>query len=123
MVERLKLTQLYTAPTALRLLMKSDASWVTRYDRSSLRVLGSVGEPINAEAWKWCAAPSEVALRCSACGLHVARCGVHDVCGVLHGARAAGPAGAGEGVPRGYCAAWGTAPERCCASRHGRPYV
>ena len=67
MVERLKLTQLYTAPTALRLLMKSDASWVTRYDRSSLRVLGSVGEPINAEAWKWCAAPSDAALRCSAC--------------------------------------------------------
>jgi len=53
MVERHKITQLYTAPTALRTLMKSDSSYVTKYDRSTLRVLGSVGEPINPEAWRW----------------------------------------------------------------------
>jgi len=46
-------TQLYTAPTALRALMKADPGFVTQYDRSSLRVLGTVGEPINPEAWRW----------------------------------------------------------------------
>eukprot|EP00041_Stephanoeca_diplocostata_P021336 m.495735 g.495735 ORF g.495735 m.495735 type:complete len:702 (+) comp21802_c2_seq10:132-2237(+) len=53
MVERLNITQFYTAPTAIRLLIKSGDEYVHKYDRSSLRVLGSVGEPINPEAWKW----------------------------------------------------------------------
>ncbi|XP_017289928.2 acetyl-coenzyme A synthetase 2-like, mitochondrial [Kryptolebias marmoratus] len=53
MVERLKINQFYGAPTALRLLLKYDESWVKKYDRSSLRMLGSVGEPINHEAWHW----------------------------------------------------------------------
>ncbi|TVR12138.1 MAG: acetate--CoA ligase [Planctomycetota bacterium] len=53
MVERLKITQFYTAPTAIRAIMRDGNEPVERYDRSSLRVLGSVGEPINPEAWKW----------------------------------------------------------------------
>jgi len=52
-VSRHKITHFYTAPTALRTLMKFGDSFVTKYDRSSLRVLGSVGEPINPEAWRW----------------------------------------------------------------------
>ncbi|XP_060789243.1 acetyl-coenzyme A synthetase 2-like, mitochondrial isoform X2 [Neoarius graeffei] len=52
-VERLKINQFYAAPTALRLLLKYEESWVKKYDRSSLRTLGSVGEPINHEAWDW----------------------------------------------------------------------
>lgn len=52
-VQKHKVTQLYTAPTAIRLLMKHDNAFVTKYDRSSLRVLGSVGEPINPDAWQW----------------------------------------------------------------------
>jgi acetyl-CoA synthetase len=43
----------YTAPTALRALMAQGDEFVTRTDRSSLRILGSVGEPINSEAWEW----------------------------------------------------------------------
>ncbi len=43
----------YTAPTALRALMREGDQWVTRTDRSSLRLLGTVGEPINPEAWDW----------------------------------------------------------------------
>jgi len=43
----------YTAPTAIRALMAQGNEYVTRTDRSSLRVLGSVGEPINPEAWEW----------------------------------------------------------------------
>jgi len=43
----------YTAPTAIRALMGQGDAHVTRHDRSSLRVLGTVGEPINPEAWKW----------------------------------------------------------------------
>jgi len=46
-------TQFYTAPTAIRALMKYDTAPISEYDLSSLRVLGSVGEPINPEAWKW----------------------------------------------------------------------
>ncbi|XP_068730441.1 acetyl-coenzyme A synthetase 2-like, mitochondrial [Montipora capricornis] len=53
MVERLRINQFYGAPTALRLLLKSSSSFVTKYDRSSLKLLGTVGEPINAEAWRW----------------------------------------------------------------------
>lgn len=52
-VQRLRINQFYGAPTALRLLLKYDESWVKKYDRSSLRTLGSVGEPINHEAWQW----------------------------------------------------------------------
>ncbi len=43
----------YTAPTALRALMREGDEWVTRTDRSSLKLLGTVGEPINPEAWEW----------------------------------------------------------------------
>ncbi|KAK3538104.1 hypothetical protein QTP70_029817 [Hemibagrus guttatus] len=53
MVQRLRINQIYAAPTALRLLLKYEDSWVKKYDRSSLRTLGSVGEPINHEAWDW----------------------------------------------------------------------
>ncbi|KAJ8359562.1 hypothetical protein SKAU_G00160870 [Synaphobranchus kaupii] len=52
-VERLGINQFYGAPTAIRLLLKYDESWVKKYDRSSLKTLGSVGEPINHEAWEW----------------------------------------------------------------------
>ncbi|XP_062415564.1 acetyl-coenzyme A synthetase 2-like, mitochondrial [Pungitius pungitius] len=53
MVQRLKINQFYGAPTAIRLLLKYGDQWVHKYDRSSLRTLGSVGEPINTEAWEW----------------------------------------------------------------------
>ena len=53
MVERYGITILYTAPTAIRGLMRFGDAWAQRYDLSSLRLLGSVGEPINPEAWKW----------------------------------------------------------------------
>jgi len=53
MVERLKVKQFYTAPTAIRLLIKSGDEWVKKYDLSSLKLLASVGEPINPEAWNW----------------------------------------------------------------------
>lgn len=53
MVERHKITQFYTAPTAIRLLMKYGVKSLAKYDLSSLKVLGSVGEPINPEAWRW----------------------------------------------------------------------
>nr|XP_040129812.1 acetyl-coenzyme A synthetase 2-like, mitochondrial isoform X2 [Ictidomys tridecemlineatus] len=52
-VQRLKINQFYGAPTAVRLLLKYGDTWVKKYDRSSLRTLGSVGEPINHEAWEW----------------------------------------------------------------------
>ncbi|XP_054717208.1 acetyl-coenzyme A synthetase, cytoplasmic-like [Uloborus diversus] len=52
-VEKYKVTQFYTAPTAIRTLMRYDDAQVTRYNRSSLRVLASVGEPINQDAWFW----------------------------------------------------------------------
>eukprot|EP00405_Crypthecodinium_cohnii_P010369 CAMPEP_0206440150 /NCGR_PEP_ID=MMETSP0324_2-20121206/12609_1 /ASSEMBLY_ACC=CAM_ASM_000836 /TAXON_ID=2866 /ORGANISM="Crypthecodinium cohnii, Strain Seligo" /LENGTH=666 /DNA_ID=CAMNT_0053907855 /DNA_START=39 /DNA_END=2039 /DNA_ORIENTATION=+ len=53
MVQRHKITQFYTAPTAIRTLMRFGDEPVGKYDRSSLKVLGSVGEPINPEAWRW----------------------------------------------------------------------
>jgi acetyl-CoA synthetase len=53
MIEKYGLNILYTAPTAIRGLMRFGESWVNRHDLSSLRLLGSVGEPINPEAWKW----------------------------------------------------------------------
>ena len=53
MVQRHRITQFYTAPTAIRAIMRDGDEPVKKYDRSSLRVLGSVGEPINPEAWRW----------------------------------------------------------------------
>ncbi|GBD98926.1 acetyl-coenzyme A synthetase [bacterium BMS3Abin07] len=44
---------IYTAPTVIRALMREGAEWVKKYDLSSLRILGTVGEPINPEAWMW----------------------------------------------------------------------
>ena len=52
-VDRLKVTQFYTAPTAIRALMSCGEEVITKYHLSTLRVLGSVGEPINPEAWRW----------------------------------------------------------------------
>ena len=52
-VDKYKVTIFYTAPTAIRALMQQGDSWPAKYDLSSLRVLGSVGEPINPEAWIW----------------------------------------------------------------------
>jgi acetyl-CoA synthetase len=52
-VEKYKVTTLYTAPTAIRTFMKWGDDVPARYDLSSLRLLGSVGEPINPEAWVW----------------------------------------------------------------------
>ncbi len=52
-VEKHKLTQFYSAPTAIRLLRRLGAHHVENHDLSSLRVIGSVGEPINPEAWNW----------------------------------------------------------------------
>ncbi|NXJ81471.1 ACS2L synthetase, partial [Trogon melanurus] len=52
-VQRLKINQFYGAPTAIRLLLNYGEEWVKKYDRSSLKTLGSVGEPINSEAWQW----------------------------------------------------------------------
>ena len=51
--EKHKVNQFYTAPTAIRALMAQGDEWVEKYDLSSLKVLGSVGEPINEEAWEW----------------------------------------------------------------------
>ena len=52
-VDRHKVNQFYTAPTAIRALMAQGDDFVKKTDRSSLRVLGTVGEPINPEAWRW----------------------------------------------------------------------
>jgi len=51
--EKHKVNQFYTAPTAIRALMAQGTEWVEKYDLSSLKVLGTVGEPINPEAWNW----------------------------------------------------------------------
>jgi acetyl-CoA synthetase len=53
MIERYGITVFYTAPTAIRGLMRFGDAWPARRDLSSLRLLGSVGEPINPEAWRW----------------------------------------------------------------------
>ena len=53
LVEKYKVTQLYTAPTAIRTFMKWGDQYPAEADLSSLRLLGSVGEPINPEAWMW----------------------------------------------------------------------
>lgn len=52
-IEKHKVTILYTAPTAIRAMMKEGDAFVRESDRSSLRLLGTVGEPINPEAWDW----------------------------------------------------------------------
>ncbi|MBI3815163.1 MAG: acetate--CoA ligase [Nitrospinae bacterium] len=52
-VDKHKVNIFYTAPTAIRALMREGVDWVTKHDLSSLRVLGTVGEPINPEAWMW----------------------------------------------------------------------
>ena len=52
-IEKHGITIFYTAPTAIRMFMKYGEEWVKKHDLSSLRLLGSVGEPINPEAWRW----------------------------------------------------------------------
>jgi acetyl-CoA synthetase len=52
-VEKHRVNIFYTAPTAIRALMREGEKWVANHDLSSLRVLGTVGEPINPEAWMW----------------------------------------------------------------------
>jgi acetyl-CoA synthetase len=52
-VDKYKVNQFYTAPTAIRALVALGDEFVTKYDLSSLKVLGTVGEPINEEAWRW----------------------------------------------------------------------
>jgi acetyl-CoA synthetase len=53
MIEQYKVSILYTAPTTIRTYMKWGEEWPAKYDLSSLRLLGTVGEPINPEAWIW----------------------------------------------------------------------
>ncbi|MBC7171341.1 MAG: AMP-binding protein, partial [Polyangiaceae bacterium] len=53
LIERHKVTIFYTAPTAIRAFVKWGEAWPQKYDLSSLRLLGTVGEPINPEAWMW----------------------------------------------------------------------
>ncbi len=53
LIEKYGLTVFYTAPTAIRGLMRFGEDWPKKHDLSSLRLLGTVGEPINPEAWKW----------------------------------------------------------------------
>jgi len=52
-VEKYKVTIFYTSPTAIRMFMRLGEEWVKKHDLSSLTILGSVGEPINPEAWMW----------------------------------------------------------------------
>ncbi len=52
-IERLRVTIFYTAPTAIRAFMRWGEEWPKKHDLSSLRLLGTVGEPINPEAWMW----------------------------------------------------------------------
>ncbi len=52
-VDKYKVNQFYTAPTAIRALVAQGNEWVTKHKLDSLRVLGTVGEPINEEAWRW----------------------------------------------------------------------
>lgn len=53
LIDQYQINVLYTAPTAIRTLMRAGDSWLQHSKRSSLRLLGSVGEPINPEAWQW----------------------------------------------------------------------
>ena len=52
-VDKWKVSSFYTAPTAIRALAREGSDWVTKHDLSSLKILGTVGEPINPEAWMW----------------------------------------------------------------------
>ncbi len=52
-IEKYRVNVFYTAPTAIRMFMRYGEEWPAKYDLSSLRILGSVGEPLNPEAWKW----------------------------------------------------------------------
>jgi acetyl-CoA synthetase len=52
-VDKHQVNIFYTAPTAIRSLMAHDDEYVTKTSRQSLKILGTVGEPINPEAWKW----------------------------------------------------------------------
>src|SRR5690606_31827044 len=52
-IEKHRVTILYTAPTAIRAFVRQGTEWPERADLSSLRLLGTVGEPINPEAWRW----------------------------------------------------------------------
>jgi acetyl-CoA synthetase len=52
-VDKYKVTHFYTAPTAIRALVAQGDEWVTKHRLDSLKVLGTVGEPINEEAWRW----------------------------------------------------------------------
>jgi len=52
-IEKWKVNQFYTAPTAIRAIAAAGEEWPGKYDMPSLRILGSVGEPINPEAWRW----------------------------------------------------------------------
>ncbi len=52
-IDKYKVNQFYTAPTAIRALTREGEAWPTKYDLSSLKLLGTVGEPINPEAWQW----------------------------------------------------------------------
>ena len=52
-IERHGVTILYTTPTAIRMFMKFGEQWINKHDLSTLRLLGTVGEPINPEAWRW----------------------------------------------------------------------
>jgi acetyl-CoA synthetase len=52
-IDKFKVTQFYTAPTAIRALIRQGDDWPAKYGLKSLRILGSVGEPINPEAWMW----------------------------------------------------------------------
>ena len=53
LIQKHKITQFYTSPTAIRALMRFDTAPISKYDLSSLRIIGSVGEPINPAAWEW----------------------------------------------------------------------
>ncbi len=53
MIERHRINIFYTAPTAIRAFIRAGDEWVNKHDLSSLRLLGTVGEPINPEAWMW----------------------------------------------------------------------
>ena len=53
MIDKFKITQFYTAPTAIRALIRQGDDWPAKYKLDSLRILGTVGEPINPEAWMW----------------------------------------------------------------------
>ena len=52
-IDKYQVNQFYTAPTAIRALMREGEKWPAKHDLSSLRLLGTVGEPINPEAWRW----------------------------------------------------------------------